>query len=770
MTIERMLAVSGLLGLLASGAGATAREVPTAREVDNDPLGSVDPRIGTGGHGHNYPGATVPFGMVQVSPDTGNEGWDWCSGYHRSDTSIMGFSHTHLSGTGAADLLDVLLMPTLGPLRLEPGTREQPETGHRARFSHDEEEAAPGYYAVRLATGIRVELTATERVGLQRYTFPASDAAHVVLDLAHMMSGGRVLDSELRVVDDATIEGGRRVSRWAQDRHVYFVARFSKPFTSFGLQVGDERKPGLREARGTRLRAWVDYRTAAGETVVVRVALSPTSVEGARRNLEAEASRPDFDGVRSAASASWRKALSAIAIEGATPQQRRTFLTALYHALLAPTLFDDVDGSYRGLDGLVHRAEGFHYHSTFSLWDTYRAAHPLYCLIQRSRVRDFVRSLIAMGRESPQHTLPVWPLGNGETYCMIGYHSISVIAEAWAKGIRGFDLAEALRLLKAQIAQADYRGLGDYARFGYVPSDRDGESVSKTLEYSYDDWAGARIAQALGRADDAREFMRRAGSYRNLLDPETGFARPRLADGRFAGPFDPSGYGVSKQWHDYTEGNAWQYSWAAQHDPAGYVRHFGGRKAFADRLDAVFATPLDLAGRDLPPDVSGLIGQYAHGNEPSHHVAYLYAWAAEPWKTQERVRQILDTLYADTPEGLAGNEDCGQMSSWYVLSALGLYPVDPAGAYYVIGSPLFTKATLELGDGRRLVIRAENTSAENKYVQSATLGGMPLTRAWVRHDELLAAGEIAFVMGPQPNRAWGASETDRPPSMSDPRE
>ncbi len=760
--------VSGLLVLVAWGAVAGADETPAR---SGDPLASVDPRIGTGGHGHTYPGATVPFGMVQLSPDTFNEGWDWCSGYHRSDGSIMGFSHTHLSGTGAADLLDVLLMPTLGPLRLEPGTREQPETGYRARFSHDDETATPGYYAVRLANGIRVELTASERVGLQRHTFPASDAAHVVLDLAHMVGGegGQILDSELRIVDDTTIEGWRRVSRWARDRHLYFVARFSKPFASFGILVGDERRAGLRQARGSRLKAWVDYRTAAGEAIVVRTALSPTGLAGARRNLEAEAPRPDFDGARRAATRSWRRAFSAIAIEGATEAQRRVFLTALYHAFLAPTLFDDVDGGYRGLDGELHQAQGFHYHSTFSLWDTYRAAHPLYCLVQRGRVRDFVRSLVAMARESPQHTLPVWPLANSETYCMIGYHSASVIAEAWAKGVRDFDLAEALRLLKVQIAQADYRGLGEYGRRGYVPSDREGESVSKTLEYSYDDWAGAQIAQALGRTDDARELLKRAGSFRNLLDPETGFARPRLADGRFASPFDASLYGVSEQWHDYTEGNAWQYSWAAQHDVASYVRHFGGREAFAARLDAVFTTPLDLGKAGLPPDVTGLIGQYAHGNEPSHHVAYLYVWAGMPWKTQERVRQILDTLYADTPDGLAGNEDCGQMSAWYVLSALGLYPVDPAGAYYVLGSPLFRQATLALGEGRKLVIRAQNASLANKYVQSATLGGKPLTRAWVRHDELLSAGELVFTMGSAPNRDWGAAEADRPPSMSDPR-
>ncbi len=764
MRLESVGVVASIIAaiLLASSGGA-------ATTTPDDPLASVDPRIGTGGHGHTYPGATVPFGMVQVSPDTWNEGWDWCSGYHRSDGSIMGFSHTHLSGTGVGDMLDVLLMPTLGPLRLEPGTREHPETGYRARFSHEDETSSPGYYAVRLGTGIRVELTATERVGVHRYTFPAARDAHVVLDLAHMIAGegGGVLDSEIRIEDDTTITGWRRVSRWAKDRHVAFVARFSKPFAGFGLQVGEQQKPRVRAARGRRLKAWVDYRTLAGESLIVRVALSSTGVDGARRNLDAETPRADFDGVRTHAQAAWRKALSTVAIEGASPKQRRIFTTALYHAFLAPTLFDDVDGGYLGLDGQAHRADGFHYHSTFSLWDTYRAAHPLYCLVQRGRVRDLVRSLVAMAQQNPDRTMPVWPLANDETHCMIGYHSASVIAEAWTKGIRGFDLGEALRLLQAQAGKAEYRGLGDYARLGYVPSDREGESVSKTLEYSYDDWATALVARALGREDEARAFLGRAGSYRNVLDPETGLARPRLADGRFAGPFDPMRYGVSKQWHDYTEGNAWQYTWAAQHDVAGYVRQLGGREAFERRLDAAFTTPLDLAAAGLPPDVTGLIGQYAHGNEPSHHVAYLYAWAGVPWKTQERVRQILATMYDDTPEGLVGNEDCGQMSAWYVMSALGLYPVDPAGGLYVIGSPLFSKVTLDLGDGRRLVVRAENASAENAYVQSATLGGRPLRRAWVRHEELIAAGEIAFVMGPQPNREWGASEADRPPSMSD---
>jgi len=757
------VAIVGLV-FLAGGAAAGAAEPP-------DVLALVDPFVGTGGHGHTYPGATVPFGMVQVSPDTHSSGWDWCSGYHYSDRSIMGFSLTHLSGTGIGDMLDVLLMPTVGPLQLEPGTREDPDAGYRSRFSHEQEKASPGYYSVRLAdTGIGVELTATERVGLQRYTFPKADDAHVVLDLDHRIEidtpHSTILDAELEIRGDDTIVGWRRITRWARDRHVYFAARFSKPFAASGLLVGTEAKPGLRQARGKRLKAWVDYRTAAGEAVLVRVAISPTSVEGALRNLEAEAPRADFDGTRQAAATAWREQLSKIAIEGGTTKQRRTFYTALYHAFLAPTLFGDVDGSYRGLDGQVRRADGFRYHSTFSLWDTYRAAHPLYCLVQRDRTRDLARTLVRMAVESPTGQMPVWPLANDETNCMIGYHSASVLAEAWAKGIRDFDLATAFERLKAMAAKADYRGLGDYSRLGWVPSDREGESVSKTLEYSYDDWCVAQVARALGRKDDEQAFVRRAASWKNLFDPQTGFARPRLADGTFPGPFDPARNAVSTKWHDYVEGNAWQYSWAAQHDPEGYVRLLGGPEKLVAKLDAMFATPLDAKAAGLPVDVTGLIGQYAHGNEPSHHVAYLYTHAGAPWKTQERVRGILDTMYGDTPEGLSGNEDCGQMSAWYVLSALGLYPVDPASANYVLTSPLFDRAVVDLGGGRRFAVSVERSSPADAYIQSATLGERPLTRAWITHDEVMAAGELRLVLGAKPNPAWAAGAGDRPPSVT----
>jgi predicted alpha-1,2-mannosidase len=765
-TMSRLgFATAGLLLLASGAAGGDAPETP-------DVLALVDTFVGTGAHGHTYPGATVPFGMVQVSPDTHTNGWDWCSGYHYSDSSIMGFSLTHLSGTGIGDMLDVLLMPTTGPVRLEPGSREDPDSGYRSRFSHPKEEASPGYYSVVLAdTDIRVELTATERVGFQRYTFPQAGPAHVVLDLDHRSEtgtpGSTILDSEIEIRGDDTLVGWRRVTRWARDRHLYFAARFSMPFASATLAEGTTPRPGLRRVRGTGLKARVDYRTTAGEAVLVRVAISPTSVDSALRNLEAEASGVGFDAARAAAAEAWRRELSKIAIEGGTRKQRRTFYSALYHAFLAPTLFADVDGSYRGLDGRVRKAEGFRYHSTFSLWDTYRAAHPLYCLVQRERTRDFARTLVRMAVESPTGQMPVWPLANDETNCMIGYHSASVLAEAWAKGIRDFDVETALDRLKAMAAKAEYRGLGAYGRLGWVPSDEEGESVSKTLEYSYDDWCVSRLAKALGREEDERAFRRRAGQWRDVFDPATGFARPRLADGTFASPFDPARYGVSARWHDYTEGNAWQYTFAAQHDPEGYARALGGRAALETKLDALFSTPLDAGAAGLPVDVTGLIGQYAHGNEPSHHLAYLYTYAGAPWKTEERVRQILDTLYGDTPDGLSGNEDCGQMSAWYVLSAVGLYPVDPAGATYVLASPLFDRATVDLGGGRRFTVVVERSSPSDLYVQSATLGGEPLARAWIRHDELMTAGELRVVLGPKPNPGWGSAPSERPPSMSD---
>jgi predicted alpha-1,2-mannosidase len=724
--------------------------------------------VGTGGHGHTHPAAAVPFGVVQIGPDTFNEGWDWCSGYHYSDSSIMGFSHTHLSGTGVGDMLDVLVMPMTGELRTEPGTREKPSSGYRSRFSHSKESATPGYYSVMLDDyGIKAELTATERAGFHRYTFPKNEQSHILIDLNHryMSGSSKVLEAALNIEGDSLITGFRRVQCWAPNRHVYFVMRFSKPFAGAGIVANGRRDASSREARGTDLKAWVDYRTAAGEQILVKVGLSGVSIAGALKNLEQEMPDWSFDRIREKAHQTWNRELSKIRIESASGADREVFYTALYHTMLAPQLFDDVDGSYRGMDGQVHRAVGFHNYGTFSLWDTYRAIHPLYTLIQLERVPGMMQCLIAMTDESPQKIVPIWPLAGNETGCMIGYHAVDVIAEAWVKGFKGFDIEKAFRLIRAQAMMDDYRGLGLYKKLGYVPSDREAESASKTLEYSYDDWAIGQVAKALGKADDYKLFMERAANYRNLFDRSTGFIRPKMASGDWAVPFDPKKTGTSNRWRDFTEANSWQYSWAVQHDPKGFMNLLGGRTKFIEKLDQLFEQTTEVEG-EVPVDMTGLIGMYAHGNEPSHHIAYLYNYAGAPWKTAERVRDIIRRMYKTGPEGLPGNEDCGQMSAWYLLSALGFYPVDPVSGNYVIGSPMFSRATIDLGNGRLLSIEAHNVSPENLYIQSATLNGRPLTKSWISHQEVAAGGKLSFEMGRRPNKRWAESESEVPPSLT----
>ncbi len=728
----------------------------------------VNPFIGTGGHGHTHPAASLPFGMVQLGPDTFNEGWDWCSGYHYSDSSIMGFSHTHLSGTGVGDMLDVLVMPVVGDLRSEPGSRDKPGSGYRSRFSHARETAQPGYYSVVLDDyGVKAELTVTERAGFHRYTFPKSDQGHILVDLNHryMSGSSRVLEAGIKIVDYSLITGFRRVRCWAPDRHLYFAMRFSKPFLAAGIIKDGRRYSNMKEAEGTDLKAWFDYRTSAGEPLLVKVGLSGVSVAEALANLAKEIPDWNFERVRAAARSVWNGELSKIQIEGASPAQREIFYTALYHSMLAPQLFDDADGSFRGLDGRVHPASGFHNYGTFSLWDTYRAAHPLYTLIERERVPGMIRCLMAMTEESPQKTVPIWPLAGNETGCMIGYHAVDVIAEAYVKGFRGFDAEKAFGLMRAQAMMDDYRGLGYYKKLGYVPSDMEAESASKTLEYSYDDWSIAQVARGLGKTEDYGLFLRRAANYRNLFDPGTGFIRPKTSNGEWAAPFDPKKTSTTNRWRDFTEANSWQYSWAAQHDPKGLIMLLGGREKFIAKLDQLFLQSTEVEG-EVPVDMTGLIGMYAHGNEPSHHIAYLYNYAGAPWKTAERVREIIRKMYLTGPEGLPGNEDCGQMSAWYLLSALGFYPVDPASGNYVIGSPTFRGATLDLGGGRKLRILAQNVSETNKFVQSASLNGKPLARSWFSHKEISSGATLVLKMGSAPGKDFGVAEADVPPSMT----
>lgn len=721
--------------------------------------------IGTGGHGHTYPGATVPFGMVQLSPDTFNEGWDWCSGYHYSDSSIMGFSHTHLSGTGASDMLDFLLMPGTGPTKLIPGARQNPGEGYRSRFSHEEEIAEPGYYSVMLRDyNIRAELSATERAGIHRYTFPKSDSSHFILDLVHSWGKTPIVWAFLKIVGNDTVIGGRSLQGWAPGREIYFAMQFSKPFISSEIISDDKHlDKGVREGKGTALKCLLHFQTTEGEVISVKTGISGVSAEGAGNNLAGEIPGWDFERVRRAAHDAWNANLSRIKIETPNARHKTIFYTALYHMLVAPTLFDDVDGQYRGMDGKVHQlAQGEHSYSTFSLWDTYRAAHPMYTLCQSERVPSLVNCLIRMAQESP-NGVPVWPLQAKETGCMTGYHSSSVIAEAYVKGFRGIDFAKAYPAFKQRAMVDDYRGLGYYRKLGYIPCDKEEESVSKTMEYVYDDWAVAHIAKAAGQTQDFNLLIERSKNYKNLFDPSTTFIRPRLENGQWAEPFDPTEMGYSKKWRDYTESDPWETTFSVQHDPAGYIKLFGGQKAFIEKLDNLFTVSSQLPP-DAPPDIAGMVGQYAHGNEPCHHMAYLYCYAGAPHKTQERVRSLLEMEYDDQPDGLAGNEDCGQMSAWYVISALGFYAFDPVSGNYVFGSPLVNRAELDLGHGKKLTVKVKREDPKDCYIQSVTFNEKAYNKLWFSHADIVDGAVIEFTMGSQPNLQFGSGDKAIPPS------
>ena len=731
----------------------------------------VDPFIGTGGHGHTYPGATMPFGMVQLSPDTDVERWDACSGYHRDDTSIMGFSHTHLSGTGIGDMLDILVVPTRGPVRLTPGTLADPDAGYRQRFSA--EHAEPGDYRVTLETGVRAELTVTARTGLHRYRFPAG-AGHILVDLSHLVldrwdTGTLIDDASLAIDAAGMLTGSRRVFRWAKGRRIHFAMAFSRrPDRVVFYGDGDVPAEGTG-VRGKRLKVVLHYDDAGAAPILIKTGISAVDVAGARANLAAEAPGWAFDRHRAAAASAWRDELDAVRVEGGTAAQRTIMATALYHSLLAPTLFTDVDGRYVGLDGKPHRvpAKAVAY-STYSLWDTYRTLHPLLTLIQPDRAATMVADLIRQAAQSP-YGAPVWPLQGVETGCMMGWHSVVVLAEAHAKGIAA-DYAGAWATIRKRAFDPggpdldNSKGRGDYMRRGYVPADTMFESVSRTLEYAYDDWAMAALAAAAGASADAAALRTRSGNFRNHFDAATGFMRPRLANGAWAEPFDPVALGHSKKWRDYTESNGWTATFLNQHDIYGLIALFGGDAGFVTKLDALFSAPSTLPA-DAPPDIAGLIGQYAHGNEPSHHIAYLYAYAGQPWKTQAIVRRLLNEMYHAAPDGVIGNDDCGQMSAWFVMSALGLYPVDPVSAVYVFGSPLFDLAELRVGGGRKLVVEARGNAPDRPYVRGVTWNGRPWTKSWIPHAAIARGGRLVFEMAAEPNRGFGADPADRPPSF-----
>jgi predicted alpha-1,2-mannosidase len=781
----RPCSVSGLALLASLSILAATPVLAQTTSAPSSAYDAVDPFIGTGGDGHTFPGAVVPFGMVQLSPDTEilpfKQSYARAAGYRFGDPTIIGFSHTHFSGAGHSDLGDILLTPVSGEAKLEPGESDKPGSGYRSRYSHDSEVAQPGYYAVTLSDShVRAELTAGLRTGLHRYTFQKGDRAQVLIDLRSSIYNypGKVLWSRLRVGEDGTITGYRETRGWAPGRKLFFAIRFDKPLAgqAFHNRETDVPYKGFAQpGRTPNDRAQIQGRALVGVfdfgqidgPLTAKVALSSVSEDGAIANLSSDEPGFDFDAQRGRAKQAWEKALGAVDID-APALMRKTLYTALYHTLLAPSVFADADGRYRGTDDQVHEGKldghPFTFHSTFSLWDTFRAEHPLLTLVQPADyTNDVVNSLIASQRQSPYGILPVWQFHGQETWTMIGYHAVPVIADAWMKGIRGYDGKAALDAMVKSATYAPYGGLGDYMKLGYAPIDKEPEAASKTVEYAYDDWTIARMAKDMGQADIAATFEKRAGYWRNSFDVKTGFLRARKSDGTFREPFNPTAINYGS---DYTEGNAWQYSWFAPQDLGGIVKTLGGDAATVKKLDAMFDFDNSKIDYSHAEDIAGLIGQYIHGNEPSHHVAYMYDYAGAPWRTQARLTQIIKSQYKPTPEGLSGNDDLGQMSAWLMFTSLGFYPVTPASNEYAIGRPFVDKAALNLPNGKRFTVRAEGMADSKPYVGKLTLNGKPLTRAFLKHEEIVAGGELVFTMSATPNKTWATKVEDRPASLT----
>jgi len=700
----------------------------------------ADPIIGTGGHGHTFPGATVPFGMVQLSPDTRIDGsWDGCSGYHYSDSVIYGFSHTHLSGTGCSDYGDIVLMPFTGDATLDLNK-------FKSKFSHKNEKAAAGFYSVKLSNGVEVELTSTTRVGFHRYTFPERSQGNVVIDLSLR---DKTLESSLDSISPTRLEGMRRSQAWATDQHIYFAIEFSAPFrvkmadNEIGLWQGEE---GLeRVPNGDKM--CLQFNTKLNRTVMVKVGISTVSIEGARKNLEAELKGWDFEKTKQDAAALWNKALGRIEVTDADKEKLKTFYTALYHTMIQPNVNMDVDGMYRGRDNKIHKAEGFTYYSVFSLWDTFRAAHPLYTVIDQKRSSDFINTFLAQYEQGGR--LPVWELASNETDCMIGYHSVSVIADAMVKGIGGFDYEKAFEAAKHS-AMLDHFGLKAYKMNGFISMDDEHESVSKTLEYAYDDWCISQMAKLLNKENEYAYFTERSQSWKNVFDPQTGFMRPKK-NGGWLSPFDPREVN-----NNFTEGNSWQYTFFVPQDVQGLIAMMGGKEKFEKKLDELFTAPTQTTGREQA-DITGLIGQYAHGNEPSHHMAYLYNYVNAPAKTEFRLHQVMRDFYKPAPDGLIGNEDCGQMSAWYVLNALGIYQVTPGTDKFLLGTPLFKSAKVHLENGKTFSVNAANLSEANFYVQSKKVNGQALKENYISYASVMNGGNISFEMGGKPRNTDDAS-------------
>ncbi|WP_394775663.1 GH92 family glycosyl hydrolase [Flavobacterium sp.] len=709
----------------------------------------VDPFIGTGGHGHTYPGATVPFGMLQVSPDNGISNWDWCSGYHYSDSIVSGFSHLHLSGTGIGDLADILFMPTNKKLDLTTKTTSRDQLTYKSKYSHVNEKATPGYYQVFLETPkINVELTSSQRTAFHKYTYSKNDKQSVVIDLGFAINWDKALKTGITIEDQYTISGYRFSTGWAKNQKVFFVAKFSKPISESVLIANKQVITG-NKADGENSAAQLFFDAKNSEELDVKVALSSVSIANAKENLD---EKDDFNTTKSETAKIWNSALSKIEVQTPIDSLKTIFYTALFHTQVAPVAYSDKNGQFRQEDDQIATAKDYTAYSTLSLWDTFRAENPLLTLLAPKQTSDIVNSMLAY--YDIKKILPVWTLSANETNTMTGYHSIPVIVDAYLKGIKGFDAEKAFQAMKTTMMQ-DERGLNFYKKYGYIPYNLLDESVTITLEYAYDDWCVAQMAKALGKTADYEFFLNRSKAYRYLFDSKTGFMRGKSEDGKsWNEPFDAK-HSNHREHTDYTEGNAWQHSWFVPQNVEDFISLHGSNEIFTKRLEQLFTESSEITGSNVSADISGLIGQYAHGNEPSHHIAYMFNHAGQPWRTQYWVHHILDTQYNTTPNGLSGNEDCGQMSAWYVFSSMGLYPMNPASGEYEIGSPIFEKATINLEGGKTFVIEAENVSDKNFYIQSATLNGVAFDKTAITHQQIVQGGILHFVMGAQPNKNWG---------------
>ncbi len=746
MTKTRLAFISVLMTVFALGAKA-----------QQDYVKYVDPLIGSGGHGHVFVGANVPFGAVQLGPENIYQGWDWCSGYFYDDPFITGFSHNHLSGTGCADLGDICFTPFEGKLRTWRGNPGNYEGAPGSTYSHDNETAEAGYYSVKLDNGITAELTATERVGFHRYKYTAQEETRLLIDLENA-TGNDAYETYIRLVDEYTVEGFRFARGWSPRHKTFFYAKFDQPIKELRTYRVDT-PIGFNELQADKVKAILSF--AEGTTdLMAKCALSSVSCTNAKMNMEKELEGWDFEAVKKQAQDSWNKTLSVIDVEG-TYSQKTIFYTALYHSFIAPNLYCDVNGEYRGMDDKIYPGEGFRNYTTFSLWDTYRQLHPMYTIIATEYVDDMMNSMLSIYDQNGK--LPIWPLLAGETNCMPGYSSVPVIADAYLKGFKGFDAEKALEYMVKTATNPHQNGVSDFMKYGYIPADTRGEATSICLEYAADDWGLALMAKQMGKTDVYNTFIKRGHAYEHYWDKQILKCHPKMKDGSWYEPYDPFLANHRDHVGDFCEGNGWQYTFMVPQNPDGLVKLHGSDEAFIKNLDELFVAEGDL-GEGAPPDVSGMIGQYAHGNEPNHHIPYMYAYAGAQWKTAEKVREIQETKYSGEPDGYCGNEDCGQMSAWHIMSALGFYQVNPSNGVFVFGSPSFTKATINLPGGKKFVIDAKNNSKENIYISKARLNGKAYDNAFITYEDIMKGGTLQFQMSAKPNKNFGKDAKNRPVS------